>query len=64
MKTEKKKCLTEFLKFYTNISDKMTYTDSADPGSDQGVHCLPFHQVVCQANVRKIKFRQKKKRME
>ena len=34
------------LKFYTQNSDKMAYTNSADP--DQSPHCLQFHHVFCE----------------
>ena len=29
--------------------------------SDQGLHCLPFHQDICEINAGKTKFRQKNK---
>ena len=45
---------------YTNLSNDMTYANSADPDqtalkeqSDQSLHCLPFHQVFCEINALK-----------
>ena len=36
---------------YIKVSDKIAYTNSADPdqtapeGADQSLHCLPFHYI-------------------
>ena len=45
---------------YTKVYDKMAYTNSADPDqiapkeqSDQGLHCLPFHQLFSEKKMHK-----------
>ena len=45
-------CMVNVIISYTKVSDKVAYTNSADSdqtapegASDQGQHCLPFHQV-------------------
>ena len=54
---------------YTKFSDKLVYANSADPDqtapegtlirlllkeSDQGLHCLPFNQMLCETTALKI----------